>query len=301
MRNAEFRKLLNIIWLETVGGVRYRKSVNGSGSEFRAATGRRAATASYSKKVHGGSPSGSDLSNLPYVVTCGKCNLVLYRLPPRLDILLADQPKSRQARRARALRTEPSCPPMLGKDGLYFLVGGDLTAGYGRKRLVDRLELLGCRVIDTVPSRLDFEGDLRELILVVLGPMRDPRQYLFYVCIHVTLSSTTSVRLHAPWQRRVGGERPPGPRSSRISPASVARVERSETRDRRCHMSSTVPDFTSFNPGYACWSSSCRPSKAPRRRTIKFQRTTAETELRAHPSESAATQPPSGCRTRADP
>ena len=34
--------------------------------------------------------------------------------------------------------------------------------------------------------------------------------------------------------------------------ASVARVECSETRDRRCHTSSTVPDFTSFNPGYAC-------------------------------------------------
>ena len=27
-----------------------------------------------------------------------------------------------------------------------------------------------------------------------------------------------------------------------------ARIERSETRDRRCHTSSSVPDFTSFNP-----------------------------------------------------
>jgi hypothetical protein len=76
---------------------------------------------------------------------------------------------------------------MFGKNGLYFLVGCDLAAGYGRKRLVDRLELLGCRVIDTVPSRLDFEGDLRELILIVLGPMRDPRQYVFHICIHVDL------------------------------------------------------------------------------------------------------------------
>ena len=31
---------------------------------------------------------------------------------------------------------------MFGKDGLYFLVGCNLAAGYGSKRLVDRLEFL---------------------------------------------------------------------------------------------------------------------------------------------------------------
>jgi hypothetical protein len=29
-------------------------------------------------------------------------------------------------------------------------------------------------VINAVPSRLDFEGELCKLILVVLGPLRDP-------------------------------------------------------------------------------------------------------------------------------
>jgi len=63
---------------------------------------------------------------------------------------------------------------MFGKDGFYFLVGRNLTAGYGRKRFVDRLEFLRRRVIDAVPARLDFKGDLRKLLLVVLGPIRHP-------------------------------------------------------------------------------------------------------------------------------
>ena len=73
---------------------------------------------------------------------------------------------------------------MFGKDGLYFFVRRNLTASYRRKRLVDRLKFLGRRVVDTVPSRLDFEGDLRKLILVILRPMRDPRQHVFHIRVH---------------------------------------------------------------------------------------------------------------------
>ena len=73
---------------------------------------------------------------------------------------------------------------MFGKDGFCLLVGCNLTLGHRRKRLIDRLEFLGSRIINTVSSRLDFKGDLRKLILVVLGPMRDPRQHMFCICIH---------------------------------------------------------------------------------------------------------------------
>ena len=73
---------------------------------------------------------------------------------------------------------------MFSKHGLYFFVRRNLTAGYGRKRLIDRLNFLGRCVIDTVPSRLDFQGNLRKLVLIVLGPMRDPRQHVFHIRIH---------------------------------------------------------------------------------------------------------------------
>ncbi len=73
---------------------------------------------------------------------------------------------------------------MLGKDGLYFFVRRNLTAGYGRKRLIDRSKFFGRRMIDAVPPRLDFQGNLRKLILIVLGPVRDPRQHVFHIRVH---------------------------------------------------------------------------------------------------------------------
>lgn len=73
---------------------------------------------------------------------------------------------------------------MFGKDGLYFFFRCNLTIGYGRKRLIDRLKFRGRRVIETVPSRLDFESDLRKLILIVLRPMLDPRKYVFHMRVH---------------------------------------------------------------------------------------------------------------------
>jgi hypothetical protein len=66
---------------------------------------------------------------------------------PRADFQLEYRSKSRQAPRARALRAGPSCPSMFGKDGLYFFVRRNFTAGYRRKRLVDRLKFLGRRVV----------------------------------------------------------------------------------------------------------------------------------------------------------
>jgi len=78
----------------------------------------------------------------------------------------------------------PSCPAIFGKNGLYFRIRRNIAAGHGSKRLVDRLEFLSSCLINTVPPRLDFEGDLRKLVLVVLGLMRDPRQHLFYIRIH---------------------------------------------------------------------------------------------------------------------
>jgi hypothetical protein len=116
----------------------------------------------------------------------------------RVDFPLEYRPKSHQARRAQAWRIGPSCPSMFGKDGFYFLIRRNLTVGYGRNRLINRPEFLASRPIDTVPSRLDFEGDLCKLILVVLRPMRDPRQHMFHIRIHGSLFSTTSVLLHVP-------------------------------------------------------------------------------------------------------
>lgn len=73
---------------------------------------------------------------------------------------------------------------MFGKDGLYFFVRRDLTASYGRKRLVDCPKFLRRCVVNTVPSRLDFESDLRKLILIVLRPMLDPRKYVSHMRVH---------------------------------------------------------------------------------------------------------------------
>jgi hypothetical protein len=84
----------------------------------------------------------------------------------------------------RALTIGLSCPAIFGKNGFYFRIGRNIAAGYGCKRLVDRLEFLSCCVINAVPSCLDFEGDLCKLILIVLRPMRDPRQHLFHMRIH---------------------------------------------------------------------------------------------------------------------
>src|SRR5262249_17114461 len=102
----------------------------------------------------------------------------------RADLPLGCWTGSRQARRARALTVGRSCPAIFGKNGFYFRVGRNIATGHGCKRLGNGLEFLRCGAINAVPPRLDFEGDLRKLILVVLGPMGDPRQHLFHVRIH---------------------------------------------------------------------------------------------------------------------
>jgi len=55
---------------------------------------------------------------------------------------------------------------------------------------------------------------------------------------------------YAAWINAILAERNTAEKLSPIR-AGVAQVERSETWDRRRHTSSALPDFTSFNPGYA--------------------------------------------------
>jgi hypothetical protein len=102
------------------------------------------------------------------------------------------------------LRAGLSCPSIFGKDCLYFFVRRDLTACYGRKRLIDRLKFLWRRLIDTVPSRLDFQGKLREFILIVLGPTLDAGQYVFHIRVHALYLAPHPFLCTVHWGRHFG-------------------------------------------------------------------------------------------------
>jgi hypothetical protein len=55
--------------------------------------------------------------------------------------------------------------------------------GLLRRVPVDSFEFRRRCVIDAAAPRLDFEGDLRKFVLIVLGPLRDPFKHMFHVCI----------------------------------------------------------------------------------------------------------------------
>lgn len=88
------------------------------------------------------------------------------------------------------MRVGLSCSPEFRENCFHFLVGRNFTAGYSRKRIVDRPELLPRRTVDTVPARLDFKSELRQFILIILGPVLDPRQYVSHFRIHEIPFST---------------------------------------------------------------------------------------------------------------
>src|SRR5207247_3772574 len=92
----------------------------------------------------------------------------------------------------------PSCPPVFCKHRLDFIVPRDLAARDRRKCLVDRDQFFRSGMVDAVPARLDFKGDLRELLLVFFRPARYASARILYVRIH----SRSSTMLRRPRPRR---------------------------------------------------------------------------------------------------
>jgi hypothetical protein len=95
-----------------------------------------------------------------------RCGAWVYRLNRGHDF--------HPTRQALASRAGFSWASIFGEDCFYFFVSGNFAAGDGCKGLINSFEFCRRGIIDAMPPRLYFEGDLRKLILVVLGPTFDP-------------------------------------------------------------------------------------------------------------------------------
>ena len=85
---------------------------------------------------------------------------------------------------------------MFGKDRLNFDVGRDLSAPDRSQRFVDRFQFINGRMVHAMTARLDFQGDLRKLLLILFGPLFRPCKHLSEMSIHANIDSTNGGDLH---------------------------------------------------------------------------------------------------------